>query len=254
MGHFTNTGLIFKCWIWRVYGQNMVRPWWKYGPHFSSLWYSTIRFPRVFFIFLIFLGLSAGKSATRWCFGLPKQVGFGLEVDLQRLAAVMPEITTAQKLIDLRPGDHWRSMVHGCPVPNGWLMVGSWRCRMVSPCVSQISISIGQMMRHYVTWYAKQTPLFFQKRPSWLGDARDVTRAAFPEERRPAPNLSGLVKEVFGLPLDKTCQVDGHGWPCPWPWAMGWNLGCFSSRSRLHGLNEIMILIIDIIDSPCESI
>eukprot|EP00435_Cladocopium_sp_Y103_P055181 s482_g18.t1 len=65
------------------------------------------------------------------------KVGFGLEVDVQRLAAVMPEISTAQMLIDLR----------------------------------------------------------------------DVTRAAFPEERRPAPNLSGLVKEVFGLPLDKTCQV-----------------------------------------------
>ena len=31
------------------------------------------------------------------------KVGFGLEVDIQRLAAVMPEIQTAQRLIDLRP-------------------------------------------------------------------------------------------------------------------------------------------------------
>ncbi len=47
---------------------------------------------------------------------------------------------------------------------------------------------------------------FFLTINEWLSAARDVSRAALPEEKR-APNLSGLVREVFGLPLDKTCQV-----------------------------------------------
>ena len=215
MGHF-NTGLIFKCWIWRVYGQNMVRIWWKYGP-FSSLWYSTIMFPRVFLVF----------SSSFWSFW-----------DDQQISSCNWLMFWASEAGGLRPGggpstlgssdagDHdssevdrfeaWRSReIHG-PMDVQFPMVGSWRCLHVSPTFQSVT---GQMMRpgmpNRPLCFSKSVPVFF--------DARDVTRAAFPEERRPAPNLSGLVKEVFGLPLDKTCQVamDGHG-----PWAMGWNLGC----------------------------
>ena len=160
MGHF-NTG-----WFSSVgFGGYMVRIWSEYDEsmgHFQA--YDTqlscfLVFPRVFFIFLIFLGRSADKflqladvlgfrsrwaSAWRWTFNAWQQWCrrsrqlrswsiWGLEIQ----------------------GDPWSN---GCPVPNGWFME-------VSPCVSHISISD---WTNDETWYAKQTPLFFQKRPSFF--------------------------------------------------------------------------------------
>ena len=173
-----------------------------------------------FFIFLIFLGLSAEKSfqlsACRVSEAGGLRPGGGPSTLGSRDAgdhhSSEVDRFEAWKISGEKSMVPWRSS--GGPVHSSsqWLVHGG-----VSMCLPHFNQYIGQMM-YDETWYAKQTPMFFQKSVpvGRIVDARDVTRAAFPEERRPAPNLSGLVKEVFGLPLDKTCQVDGPG-----PWAMG---------------------------------